>query len=209
MPARMRPKLSYANVMSTIAVFIALGGTSYAVARNSIGTRELKSNAVNSAKVRDGSLGARDLSATALRGAPRGPRGLIGPNGPIGPAGATGPTGPPGPAAAEGWTALPFANGWTNYGSVWELCAYRKDQLGVVHLRGLATRAAGTVPLESAIAILPAGYRPRRYRLFAVHTGEPHEVGRVNVGPDGDISWTSGATAQSYVSLDGISFDTE
>ena len=32
-----RPQLSYANVMSTIAVFIALGGTSYAVARNSVG----------------------------------------------------------------------------------------------------------------------------------------------------------------------------
>ena len=33
-----RPQLSYANVVSTGALFVALGGTSYAVARNSVGT---------------------------------------------------------------------------------------------------------------------------------------------------------------------------
>lgn len=45
------PKLSYANVMSTLAVFLARGGTSYAVARNSIATKHLKNSAVTSAKI--------------------------------------------------------------------------------------------------------------------------------------------------------------
>ena len=35
----MRKHLTFANVTSLLALFIALGGTSYAVATNSIGTR--------------------------------------------------------------------------------------------------------------------------------------------------------------------------
>ena len=42
--------ISYANLMSTLAVFIALGGTSYAIARNSVGERELKDGAVTSSR---------------------------------------------------------------------------------------------------------------------------------------------------------------
>lgn len=197
-----RPHLSYANVMSTIAVFVALGGTSWAVARNSVGNRELKNGAVTSAKVRDGTLTSKDLApGTALA---RGQRGPAGPSGPIGPVGPQGPgTGP-----AEGWRALPFTDGWSNYGSMWEAAAFRKDQLGIVRLRGLATRASG-LP-GGTIAVLPPGYRPQRARIFAVHTGEPHGVGRVNVLADGAITWSSGAgTETDYTSLDGVSFDTE
>jgi hypothetical protein len=84
------PKLTYANVTASLALFIALGGTSYAVTRlprNSVGNRQLKSNAVTSGKIRDGAVGSNDLSASA-RSASRGPRG------PEGPAGANGATGP-------------------------------------------------------------------------------------------------------------------
>src|SRR4051794_41799046 len=83
-----RPGFTYANVMSTIALFIALGGTSYAVARNSIGTAQLKKNAVTSGKVRNHSLTATDLASSVLSSGRRGPRGAAGP------AGATRPRGP-------------------------------------------------------------------------------------------------------------------
>ena len=86
---RLRPP-TYPEVMSTIAVFIALGGTSYAVARNSVGTPQLKNGAVTSQKVKDGSLSASDFQVDAL---PRGPRGSSGPQGPQGPAGPSGPSG--------------------------------------------------------------------------------------------------------------------
>jgi hypothetical protein len=48
---RLRPKLTYANVMATIAVFIALGGASYAATKlpkNSVGSKQIKANAVTS-----------------------------------------------------------------------------------------------------------------------------------------------------------------
>jgi len=62
---RLRGKLTYANTMATIAVFIALGGSAYAAAqlkKNSVGTKQLKKDAVTGAKVKDGSLSAVDIS---------------------------------------------------------------------------------------------------------------------------------------------------
>lgn len=67
----MRPRLSYANVVATIALFIALGGSSYAalkLPRDSVGATQIRLGAVRSAEVADGSLQAADLSAAAKRG---------------------------------------------------------------------------------------------------------------------------------------------
>lgn len=75
----LRNRLSYPNVMSTVAVFVALGGTSYALTlpRNSVGPSQLKSDAVGRSEIRRGavrsgeigdrSLKTRDLSLTARR----------------------------------------------------------------------------------------------------------------------------------------------
>jgi hypothetical protein len=60
---RLRARLTYANAMSTIAVFVALGGGAYAVSvpRNSVGTQQLKANAVTGAKVKNRSLVLSDF----------------------------------------------------------------------------------------------------------------------------------------------------
>lgn len=86
MIGRLRDRLTYANVMATIAVFVALGGTSYALTlpRNSVGPAQLRTGAVRSIDVQNRSLQLGDLSLrarSALRGQP-------GPAGPVGPAGA-------------------------------------------------------------------------------------------------------------------------
>lgn len=78
-------RLSYANVTASLALFVALGGTSYAVAqlpRNSIGSSQIKKSAVgpselrrgavSSRAIRNGSVTVRDVSRkarAALRGA--------------------------------------------------------------------------------------------------------------------------------------------
>jgi hypothetical protein len=99
----MRKRLSYGNVVSSLALFIALGGTSYALTlpRNSVGSEqirrgavrasEVRSGAVRSSEVKDRSLGVRDLSTTA-RQTLRGQTGATGAPGPTGPAGASGVT---------------------------------------------------------------------------------------------------------------------
>jgi len=82
------------NAISLLALFVALGGTSYAVIhlpRGSVGPRELRKNAVSSSKVRDGSLRLADLRSSARR-ALHGQAGPAGAAGPSGPAGETGPS---------------------------------------------------------------------------------------------------------------------
>jgi hypothetical protein len=71
-----RPRATYANVVATLALVLALGGTSYAAAtlpRNSVDTPQLKNDAVTSAKIRAGGVGTTDLSAAARRLAASGP----------------------------------------------------------------------------------------------------------------------------------------
>lgn len=78
----------YANVTATLALIIALGGTSYAaisLPTNSVGSKQLKKrsvtnsklrpNAVTSATVRNGSLRAKDFKAGQLPAGPAGPAG--------------------------------------------------------------------------------------------------------------------------------------
>lgn len=78
----------YANVTATMALVVALGGTSYAaiiLPANSVGTKQLKKravtaskirpNAVTSAAVKNGSLRAGDFKAGQLPAGPAGPAG--------------------------------------------------------------------------------------------------------------------------------------
>lgn len=77
-----------------LALFIALGGTSYAavsLSANSVGARELKNKAVGSSELKDGSIKKRDLRAQLLAGLRRGGSGTPGPAGPQGPPGPAGP----------------------------------------------------------------------------------------------------------------------
>jgi hypothetical protein len=67
---QIRKRFTYANTMSTIAVVLSLGGaTAFAashLAKNSVGVKQLKANAVTSAKVKNGSLTGADVNASTL-----------------------------------------------------------------------------------------------------------------------------------------------
>jgi hypothetical protein len=99
--SRIRSHVSYANVMATVAVFIALGGTSYAVSqlpRNSVGAKQIRTgavgkselgrSAVRSKHIKNRSIAVHDISPAA-RSSLRGKQGPAGPAGPKGPAAAT------------------------------------------------------------------------------------------------------------------------
>jgi hypothetical protein len=82
---------SPAIVLASAALLVALGGTSYAamtLPAKSVGTKQLKNNAVTSLKVKNHSLLKADFKAGQL------PAGATGATGPTGAAGATGPAGP-------------------------------------------------------------------------------------------------------------------
>jgi hypothetical protein len=86
MDRRLIQRVSPATVLAALALFVALAGTSLAtvsivVPRNSVGTAQLKNNAVVSAKIKNGSLRRADFGGQLLAG----PRGPVGPAGPAGP----------------------------------------------------------------------------------------------------------------------------
>jgi hypothetical protein len=99
---QVRSGLTYANVMATIAVFLALGGGAYAalsLPKNSVGSKQIKRNAVNSSKVKNRSLLAADFKAGQLPAGPQGLQGLQGVQGIQGIQGQQGDRGLTGPTA--------------------------------------------------------------------------------------------------------------
>jgi hypothetical protein len=70
---QIRSRLTYANVMSSIAVFLVLGGaTAFAashLARNSVGSAQLKRNAVTAAKIKRNAVTAAKIKNGTITGA--------------------------------------------------------------------------------------------------------------------------------------------
>jgi hypothetical protein len=98
MGTRLARHLTFANVMAAAAVFLALGGTSYAAAgklgKNSVKGKNIAKNAITSPKVKNGSLLAKDFKAGQLPAGVAGPAGSTGATGPKGDTGAMGPANP-------------------------------------------------------------------------------------------------------------------
>jgi hypothetical protein len=95
---------SPAMVIALLALFVAMAGTGYAAVslpKNSVGPKQIKGGAVNSRKVKDGTLLAADFKSGQL---PAGAQGLPGPRGIEGPRGADGPQGAKGTPGAPGAT---------------------------------------------------------------------------------------------------------
>lgn len=59
----MRSPLTYANVVASLALVVALGGTSYAAAK--ITGKQIKNNTITSADIKNGSIVERDLKGAA------------------------------------------------------------------------------------------------------------------------------------------------
>ncbi len=150
-------RFTSAHAMAGVALFISLGGTSYAVAK-------LPKNSVGSPQVKDGSLTEKDLKAGVLMSGPagapgaRGPRGEAGAQGPAGPAGAAGAAGPAGPASLPELriantydTAVPMVA--TGGGQAVKVLSmpnlpagkYRTELVGSIDLQPTASGAAAVV----------------------------------------------------------------
>jgi hypothetical protein len=70
------PKLTYANVTSTLALFLALGGASYAaisvgsaeIRNNSVRSQDLRNNEIRSKDIRNRTIVGRDVLTNAIGG---------------------------------------------------------------------------------------------------------------------------------------------
>ena len=167
---KLRAKLTYSNVMSTLCLFLILGGGAYAASRlpkNSVGRKQIKANAVNGSKVANGSLTKADLrgavpnashaanadhatsatnaeNANKLDGQDSTEFAQVGSEAWQAPALNAGDC----PSCGGGPVAPHTLCYWTNYSDTtnWETVGYFRDRSGVVHLKGLAVAHDGSFP---------------------------------------------------------------
>ncbi|MEA3035626.1 MAG: hypothetical protein QOH04_1391 [Sphingomonadales bacterium] len=96
-------KLTYANVISTLCLFLLLGGGAAFAAtqlpKNSVGSKQLKKSSVTAAKIKNGAVTQAKIAMSAQNA-------LKGGTGPVGPQGARGPQGPTGPSGIAGVQAV-------------------------------------------------------------------------------------------------------
>jgi hypothetical protein len=67
--ARLRARMSFANVTSMLALFVALGGTSYAAAtlpNNSVGKSQIRSGAVGKSEIATNAVGKSEVRSSAI-----------------------------------------------------------------------------------------------------------------------------------------------
>ena len=86
----LHPRASFANVMSCLALFVALGGASYAAVSlpmNSVGAKQIKKSSIDNTKVKKHSLLKTAFKRGQLPAGARGAKGVAGIQGLAGVAG--------------------------------------------------------------------------------------------------------------------------
>jgi hypothetical protein len=223
---------SPALVVATLALFVALGGASYAafsVPANSVGTKQLKSRAVTGAKIADHAVSGPNLNLSQFPTVPSATHADTATSA----ASATNATnaahatdatnatnatnattasnatqlgGRPGSdyalAASLQPTSAFLENGWVTGDAVYDTPGYAKDQFGFVHLFGFAGHSGGSA---SPIFTLPAGDRPA-YRIEEAvpYVVLPPAIGLLEILPDGSVE--PGGAGTDSVFMDGVTF---
>ena len=202
---RIRPRLTYANVVATLALFIALGGASYAAFH-------LPNNSVRSKNIVRGQVKRSDIGAKAITTGKIG-RGQV----------TAAKLSPPENLHFVGTTGQPLFNSntqrtWASDASGSAGVSFYKDQVGVVHLSG--TALCGSLsgdcgfPEAGVMFTLPAGYVPPVTSNFLVRATSGTQG---NVTIDGKTTSSPGAILVNQdnapspfdvatIALDGITF---
>ena len=158
----LRKHLTYSNVISTICLFLLLGGATAIAAgqlgKNSVGSKQLKKNAVTAAKIKKNAVTGAKIKKDTITGAKVNestlgtvPSANVADS--LSPLEAVHIVGAPGEPA--------FENGAHNFGSTGPFAlnsvGFYKDHEGIVHLQGIAETGKSS---PAFVFTLPPGFRP-------------------------------------------------
>ena len=137
MASKFRAHLTYANVVSSVCLFVVLGGSSYAaislsknsvkskhIAKGAVKRSDIGKNAVNSSRVADSSLRATDFAPGQLSTGPKGDKGDKGDAGAQGLPGAAGTDGTDGTARAHARVAPHAMGAGCSGGALADECSF-------------------------------------------------------------------------------------
>jgi hypothetical protein len=208
---QIRKRLTYANVMSSIAVFLVLGGAAAFAASQKIGSKQLKANAVTTGKIKKAAVTTSKIKDNAVNGAkvnegtlstvPSASTAAFASS--IPPAENTHLVGAPGEPG--------FENGSNNVGSSGGLklssVGFYKDHEGIVHLEGIAK--VGPAAGIASVFTLPPGYRPApgTVLIFEPLNEATALIGGSNTSVPGfDLSGKVIGEEEELIVLDGITY---
>lgn len=217
---QIRKRLTYANVMSSIAVFLILGGATALAAgqlgKNTVGTKQLKKEAVTAAKIKNGAVTGSKINLASLGTVPNATHAAAADKATNADSathatnadqlgGAPASTYVKGPLEAVHLIGKPgqpaFLNGCQNIAPSFQPAGFYKDPFGVVHLVGDISGCSGP---NVDVFTLPAGFRPSTFQRFIDHASDT-TVGTIRVSPEGVVETFSNATPI----LNGITFRTD
>ena len=99
----------------------------------------------------------------------------------------------------DGFVGVTFLNSWATPGYPFHNLVYFKDNLGYVHIQGVAVQ--GNIGLvNTAIFQLPAGFRPQSV-LDVLCSTDSGAVAAVRIYSDGNVQQLSGSTANITISF--------
>jgi len=208
---RLLGKLTYANVVSTLALFLVVaGGSALAashLAKNSVGTKQIKNNAVTASKIKNGTVTGAKIAPDTVTGSnvnvatlgtvptathANNADSATNANNADSARNAGSLGGSPASAYAKaglepeniiGGPGEPdFEHGCGNVGSGLNPAGFYKDSFGVVHLRGFIVGCTD----EQTAFTLPPGFRPTGIEAGATGTGNTAS-GLIRVDPDGSV----------------------
>ena len=224
---QIRKRLTYANVMSSIAVFLVIGGATAfaALGKNTVGSKQLKKNAVTTKKIKNNAVTTPKIKDNAVNGAKVNEASLAtvpsadkansansattaGTANALSPLEATHLVGAPGePPFENGSSNFPIPPG-TPFG--FNPVGFYKDHEGIVHLQGIAK--AGSSSTIASVFTLPPGFRPASGKVIDLQPIDESTVlifgGNVNF--EGiDLSGKVIGEEEEAVVLDGITYKAE
>ncbi|MEY2513631.1 MAG: hypothetical protein QOJ89_989 [bacterium] len=175
------------NLVGYVALFVALGGTSYAAIKlpsGSVGTKQLRTNAVTAKKLARNAVTARAVKPRSLLASAFAPGQLpAGATGPQGNPGLPGLIGPAGPAGTAGTMGLPGETGATGPSDTY-----------VTSVSPLSN------PTTGITVAVPAGTYVVMARATVHNNGAGVILTECDLGPSDDLG---GATDLTDTTLDG------
>ena len=93
----------------------------------------------------------------------------------------------------EKWKDVTYLNGFQDFGNGWGKVQYRRDNFGMVHVRGLCKQASAVLP--ATIFQFPEGYRPANtFMTWQIGANQGVRVdvdsaGAVRVASAQDANW--------------------
>jgi hypothetical protein len=222
---QIRMRLTYANVTSSIAVFLVLGGATAIAAgqlgKNSVGSKQLKANSVTSSEIKKNAVTAAKIKKNAITTAKIKNEAVTGGKVNEGTLGTV-----PSASVANGLAPLEavhlvgsagepgFENGSgpvpSESGLNFNAPGFYKDHEGIVHLQGAALAGKGSASIVSVFT-LPPGFRPAAGKIIiGGGLGAFTIIGGSNTTVPGlDLSGKVAGQEEELVLLDGITFRAE